>query len=118
MISIARNPMNFASTLLVFFSSCGFLDSVSSFQSPSLWMNQPTKHRPTNNNMGRRAALVSTGMIGGFFGGSEKTKSITTASSSTKYKQKGPTNEIVKVVDGMKHKRLGGSDIIVSEMVR
>lgn len=79
-------------------------------------MNQPTKHRPTNNNMGRRAALVSTGMFGGFFGGSEKTKAVTTASSLTKYKQKGPTNEIVKVVDGMRHKRLGGSDIIVSEV--
>ena len=28
----------------------------------------------------------------------------------------GPTNEIVSVVDGIRHKRLGGTDIIVSEM--
>jgi hypothetical protein len=29
---------------------------------------------------------------------------------------KGPTNEIVKVVNGMKRHRLGGSDIFVSEL--
>jgi len=28
----------------------------------------------------------------------------------------GPTNEVVKVVNGMKRRRLGGSDIVVSEL--
>ena len=28
----------------------------------------------------------------------------------------GPTNEVVEVVEGMFHKRLGGGDIVVSEM--
>ena len=28
----------------------------------------------------------------------------------------GPTNEVVKVVNGMKHRRLGNSDIVVSEL--
>lgn len=28
----------------------------------------------------------------------------------------GPTNEVVKVVNGIKHRRLGGSDIVVSEI--
>jgi len=29
----------------------------------------------------------------------------------------GPTNDIIKVVDGMKWRRLGGSDIVVSDWV-
>ena len=29
---------------------------------------------------------------------------------------KGPTNEVVKAVNGMKLRRLGGSDILVSEL--
>lgn len=29
---------------------------------------------------------------------------------------KGPTNEIIKSVNGMRHRRLGGSDIVVSEL--
>jgi hypothetical protein len=29
---------------------------------------------------------------------------------------KGPTNEVVKTVNGMKLRRLGGSDILVSEL--
>ena len=39
-----------------------------------------------------------------------------TLSSSNKYKAVGPTNEVIKVVNGMKRQRLGGSDIIVSEL--
>jgi aryl-alcohol dehydrogenase-like predicted oxidoreductase len=33
-----------------------------------------------------------------------------------KLNSKGATNEVLKVVNGIKHRRLGGSDIIVSEM--
>ena len=33
-----------------------------------------------------------------------------------KYKNAGPTNEVVKTVEGIKRRRLGGSDILVSEM--
>ena len=29
---------------------------------------------------------------------------------------KGPTNEIIKSVNGMRHRRLGGSDVVVSEL--
>ncbi|KAK3278680.1 hypothetical protein CYMTET_13397, partial [Cymbomonas tetramitiformis] len=29
---------------------------------------------------------------------------------------RGPTNEIVRVVNGIRHKRLGGSDVVVSEV--
>ena len=32
------------------------------------------------------------------------------------FRSVGPTNEVVKVVNGMKHRRLGGTDIIVSEL--
>merc|ERR1719223_1663183 len=33
-----------------------------------------------------------------------------------KYKNAGPTNEVVKTVEGIKRRRLGGTDILVSEM--
>ena len=38
------------------------------------------------------------------------------ASATPKKSASRPTNEIVKVVQGMKHRRLGGSDIVVSEL--
>jgi hypothetical protein len=36
--------------------------------------------------------------------------------SAGKFKSKGSTNEIVKVVNGIKHRRLGGSGVVVSEI--
>jgi aryl-alcohol dehydrogenase-like predicted oxidoreductase len=46
--------------------------------------------------------------LGGFFGGR---KDPAYGASS-----KGKTNEIIRTVNGMKHRRLGGSDIVVSEL--
>jgi len=41
----------------------------------------------------------------------------TTAKAAEKpYKFAGPTNEIVKIVEGIKHRRLCGSGIVVSEL--
>lgn len=62
----------------------------------------------------RRTFLQASagGMFGGFFG-----KDAATASTMKKSnKSFGPTNEVVKVVNGIKHRRLGGSDIVVSEL--
>eukprot|EP00959_Pyramimonas_sp_CCMP1952_P414247 8679531-Pyramimonas_sp.AAC.2 len=36
--------------------------------------------------------------------------------SSTDAKPTGPTNEVVQVVNGIRHKRLGAGDIFVSEL--
>ena len=67
----------------------------------------------------RRAVLKAGGIFGlPFFGGEEssaiypRTPPVTPVSAASN----GPTNEVVKVVNGMKRRRLGGSDIFVSEL--
>jgi len=85
----------------------------------------------TNNNYNRlqqqprRSVLMGAGggFLGGFFGGGERGPPngdggmIGRANAGDKpFKRSGPTNEIIKVVNGMKRRRLGGSDIIVSEL--
>jgi aryl-alcohol dehydrogenase-like predicted oxidoreductase len=68
-----------------------------------------------------RRSVLQTGMAGGglfglpLFGGSNNNNAnaVTGKKSPT---NKGPTGEVVKVVNGMKHRRLGGSDILVSEL--
>jgi aryl-alcohol dehydrogenase-like predicted oxidoreductase len=63
----------------------------------------------TNN---RRTILrASGGLFGLPFFGSDKANAATPPKGS-----KGRTNEVKKVVNGMKHRRLGGSDIFVSEL--
>lgn len=65
----------------------------------------------------RRSLIVGAGMFSGFFGEDEsKATNNGPPSTGKKYQSKGPTNEVVKVVNGIKHRRLGGSDIIVSEL--
>jgi hypothetical protein len=58
-------------------------------------------------------------MFGGFFQGSEPSGAsspLPSDSNRNAFVSHGPTNEIVSVVDGIKRRRLGGSDIIVSEI--
>mgnify|MGYP005845227889 CR=1 FL=1 len=76
-----------------------------------------------NRNSSRRSVLLSAGIFGGLFGGDgtnnnegPSVPAANAAGTSVSYQSKGPTNEVVKVVNGMKQKRLGGSDIIVSEL--
>ena len=70
----------------------------------------------------RRDVLLASSLLGGFFagGGGNSNKNNDNANAySAKAKPKapkGPTNEIVKVVNGMKQRRLGGSDIVVSTL--
>jgi hypothetical protein len=61
----------------------------------------------------RREVLLASSLLGGFFGG---TNSNNSAYAKTPKQSKGPTNEVVKVVSGMKQRRLGGSDILVSAL--
>ena len=55
-------------------------------------------------------------MFGGVFGTSNSNASSSGAGVRRQSPSKGPTNEVVKVVNGIKHRRLGGSDIVVSEV--
>ena len=68
---------------------------------------------------------MAGGFLSGLFGDSANSSNggivspAYAATASTKKNvnsNKGPTNEVVKSINGMKLKRLGGSDIIVSEL--
>ena len=50
-----------------------------------------------------------------FFGNMRSSRASVNMNSNNNRKQ-GPTNEVVKFVNGIKHKRLGSGDIIVSEL--
>ena len=70
-----------------------------------------------------RRTVLGAGLFGGIFGSGGNGAAATAAaavpsppSGGGSYKPKGPTNEVVKVVNGMKRRRLGGSDIVVSEL--
>lgn len=63
----------------------------------------------------RRKVLVASSLFGGFFGSDQKAAAAAAKPSAPG--AKGPTNEVVKVTkSGMKQRRLGGSDILVSEL--
>ena len=73
-----------------------------------------------------RRTVLGAGLFGGMFGSGGGASAASAAGPPTpppsspgstyKPKGKGPTNEVVKVVHGMKRRRLGGSDIVVSEL--
>lgn len=63
----------------------------------------------------------SNGFFGGFFGGGSQDPNTNNNGSNiqatpSKFRSSGATNDVIKVVNGIKHRRLGGSDIIVSEV--
>ena len=70
---------------------------------------------------GNRRQLLKLGSAAGLLGGGVErlagrgaaTAAAPTAAAPT---ATGPTNSVVRVVDGIRQKRLGGTDIIVSEM--
>ena len=77
----------------------------------------------SNSSSNRRNLILSAGggLFGGMFSfGDNNNGNIASAayseSAANKKKSFGPTNEVVKVVNGIKHRRLGGSDIVVSEL--
>lgn len=59
----------------------------------------------------RRQVLMASSFLGGIIGGNDPARAKPSVPGA-----KGPTNEIIKVVNGMRHRRLGGSDIVVSEL--
>ena len=73
----------------------------------------------------RHSVAMAAGLFGGIFGGGEEENSsnnsyVRSANADTgkviNNSGKGPTNEVVKSVNGMRQRRLGGSDIVVSEL--
>lgn len=60
----------------------------------------------------RRKVLVASSLLSGVFGGGGGPAHPKTTLPGAK----GLTNEVTKTVKGMKHRRLGGSDITVSEL--
>lgn len=59
----------------------------------------------------RRSVLMAGSFLGGLLSGDNRSQAKTTVPGA-----KGPTNEVVKNINGMKYRRLGGSDILVSEL--
>ena len=61
--------------------------------------------------------MASGNFFSNIFGNDGTNNNIANASiGGTINAGKGPTNEVVKSVNGMKLRRLGGSDILVSEL--
>ena len=76
-------------------------------------MNDDKAPIPSNRRRSIVLGASSGGMFGGFFGGKANASE---SGNGTPFKSKGATNEVVKVVRGIKQRRLGGSDIVVSEI--
>jgi len=90
------------------------------------FMKLSNDHNSKNNDdnlksKARRALLIAGAGSGAgnwienIFGDSGY-KADAANAEGTSYKSAGATNEVVKVVNGMKRRRLGGSDIVVSEL--
>jgi len=85
--------------------------NVNAFHHASFSFSMKRESLPPSSQT-RRTILSAAGMFGGVFG----SNASSTADGATPSSSKGPTNEVVKVVKGIKHRRLGGSDIVVSEV--
>ncbi len=72
----------------------------------------------------RRRLALAAGIFGGIFGGGDdwnwnNGREYYANADTGKHvlnAGQGPTNEVVKKVNGMRQRRLGGSDIVVSEL--
>ena len=63
-----------------------------------------------------RSVPPPAGLLDNFWDGITGNNAASPTSTSSASGEGGPTNEVVGVVDGIRQKRLGGSDIIVSEV--
>jgi diketogulonate reductase-like aldo/keto reductase len=107
--------------VMIALTICWYTVPVKSFvMSSPLDMDGSTARKPQTSNTRRRQLLQgSGGLLGIPFFGNGKAKAAPPLASDASKKNVGsggPTNEVVKVVNGMKRRRLGNSDIFVSEM--
>ena len=76
-----------------------------------------TSSESSNNRRRKLLQVGAGGMFSGLpFMGSDNNEAQASTPGDTKKRGGGPTGEVVKVVKGMKQRRLGNSDIFVSEM--
>jgi hypothetical protein len=69
----------------------------------------------------RRSSILfgSSSFFSGIFGGTGDDSAKATSNNNNKNNNKsggGRTNEVIKVINGIRHRRLGGSDVLVSEL--
>lgn len=62
-----------------------------------------------------RRSIIQVAGLGSLFPFGDKSSPSAAKSAPAGDGSRGRTNEVVKVVDGMRHRRLGGGDIVVSE---
>eukprot|EP00985_Skeletonema_marinoi_P027144 scaffold21805_cov66-Skeletonema_marinoi.AAC.1 len=99
------------------------VSTTSAFTTPSSNIFRMS-HSPIDSERRRQSVqvMMAGGFLGGIFGGENSSNTVANAATSTgsnakiNNSGKGPTNEIIKKVNGMNQRRLGGSDIIVSEL--
>ena len=96
--------------------------------SPSMMASSSKQHPPRRPSSRQRRNLIgSIGTAVGsgnifsglpFLGNGKKANAAELGGTTANIKKGGggPTNEVVKVVNGMKQRRLGNSDIVVSEL--
>ena len=80
--------------------------------------NDASTSIPTSPGRRRSSIMMAGGFLSNLFG-DDGNGIISPANASEGVKinsGKGKTNEVVKTVNGMKQRRLGGSDILVSEL--
>ncbi len=90
----------------------------------SMLPSSPARRRHSMALMLAGASGGSTNGFGAFFSGLFDNGAAAAAADVPRNERtgtiinsgKGPTNEIITSVNGMRHRRLGGSDIVVSEL--
>jgi len=101
-------PIGNALVLLSLFGHVSAYQRISMVSTRWESQDRPTLRRAPatllNNPHSRRTMLLSAGLLGGIFGGGDNNSgpSAVSAAGAAAYKSKGPTNEVVKVVNGMK----------------
>ena len=75
---------------------------------------------PSSPRRRNSVSMMAGGFLSGLFGDGPDNNAAFAAGNAGNAKDvnfgKGPTNEVVKSVNGMRQRRLGGSDIVVSEL--
>lgn len=105
-------------TLWYYLAAAWCLVVASAFQHATM-SSIDTSSSPSRRRRSLSRVLAAGGMGGGgFFSlfGDTPASAVGGSVSGAAVISKGPTNEVVKSVNGMRQRRLGGSDIVVSEL--
>ena len=82
--------------------------------------NDASTSIPSSPGRRRSSIMMAGGFLSNLFGDDGNSNGIINPANAVEgvkiNSRKGATNEVIKTVNGMKQRRLGGSDIIVSEL--